>query len=236
MMPSPINAIAVDSQKNRLTGVDRIIAAIAAAAGVFNLFKDLQSWVGYALLAMFLWILVPYIRAWITGARHKSLRANAVEKFQPTFRGLVVEASEFMLSTNTHSLPYYIRSHLDRNEFRDVQPTEHIEHFFAAVVIRLKTRSEKKGVEFSEFDDANWELYEYLLTYSRIYVSSFVQSLKDREKAKSLTATHRTELNTRFQLFRTFLQSYNRYRGDVSRYLNDDATSYLVTVPIETIE
>jgi hypothetical protein len=221
---------------NGLTGVDRIIAVIAAAAGVLNLFKDIQSWVGYVLLGMFLWLLVPYLRKGIALFRERGLRARALRKFQPVLQGLVAEASEFMLSTNTHSLPYYIRGHLHGTEFRDVLPSEHIEHFFAAMITRLRARSEKTNMAFPEFDDSNWDLYEYILTYSRIYIGSFVQSLKERGKFNLLTATDKTELNTRFQLFRTFMQSYNRYRGEICRFVGEDTVSYLVVVPTETLE
>ncbi len=160
---------------------------------------------------------------------------NTIKHFSSKFNLLVSNASELMQSTQTHSIPYYLRSYLGNPELRHLKPSENIESLFSTLSRRLQSRIKNGYKTFSDFEEVNHDLHDYLDAYGRIYVSAFIRTLKETEKIALMSESEKTELNSRIELFRKYIHDFNAYRKEISIYFNGEEPKYILQIPTDSI-
>jgi len=201
---------------------DRVLTIAATLAGILNLIKDISSIFGYLLLFLTVMFL---LRSWIAGhwtvIKNKRAQKKSICEFADRFLQLVSEAADFMRSTNTYSIPFYIRCN----------PSESVENLFVKLINRLESSLASSHPNFREFETANENLFEYLDAYTRIYVTELVSSVALSGCMQLLSISERGELNTRFDLFMSYLQKYNSYRAEFERMLGKTTRELRLIVP-----
>jgi len=211
---------------------DRVLTIAATLAGILNLIKDISSIFGYLLLFLTVMFL---LRSWIAGhwtvIKNKRAQKKSICEFADRFLQLVSEAADFMRSTNTYSIPFYIRCNLAHPELKRFKPSESVENLFVKLINRLESSLASSHPNFREFETANENLFEYLDAYTRIYVTELVSSVALSGCMQLLSISERGELNTRFDLFMSYLQKYNSYRAEFERMLGKTTRELRLIVP-----
>lgn len=212
-----------------------IITAIASIVTVI-LFLSEKSYASILLYVILFLVLTLLLRGQITKkyltSRLLLRQRKALKKFESEFNRLVSEASAFMQATQSYSIPYYLRS---CPEIRNIRPSDDIENLFSTLSFRLDARVKNKYKTFSDFDEANRDLFEYLNAYHRIYVESFLRALNGAEKTNILTPAQKGEINNRLNLFRNYTQEYNSYRKELNGCLGKKVEEYLLLISTESV-
>lgn len=198
--------------------------------GALALYKDLGSLTGYVLLAIFLVLLFPRGKNIASKLSLQRKKKKAIDRFSNELCALVTETAKFIRSNNEYSIPYFLRGIGNGKALLSIRPSDYVENHYANLISTLERKCKRDSPTYIDFEDVSNDLYECLLSFTRIYVEEVGLKLQNSLNIEILTPEQKSQLSDRFQLFKNLLQSYNLYNEKISSYWGKDEVNR-ITIP-----
>lgn len=163
-------------------------------------------------------------------------RKEALTRFTTDFLSYVDRAETFIQSTNQYGIPYYLRSVLLRIENKNKFLSYFLENFFSRVLWNCHSRIKKGFNSYSEFDEMAKEFYDIMDSFVLIYVNEAINELKKPENLGLLLPQEISQLKVRYSAFNQFVNEYNGFRSRISKFLENESTTFEIRIPTETLD
>jgi hypothetical protein len=227
----------VNMKQNAPDWYDRMIKGGLLIVGILNLVRDWASSFSYMFLLVVLLLMgYPLLKPRVVRWKRVQLEKKALDRFAEEFKAWVQQANRFVVGSDVHSIPYYLRALLAK-----LQPSlgafgSSVEGIFANTFQHIERRVQKGFGKYAEFDDASEEFSDLMSSLVLVYVDQVTRELNSEQNQGKLTSSDIADIKRRYEALAHFVDDYNGFRSRLATFLKDKRVTLKIRTPYEVIK